>query len=278
MMLVRVGVCSGPMGDDEDGGNATLWLLLLELLPELSVLKAKLEPSTLEVEVLVVEELDCRNVGLVKTPDSPKLFEPVVVWGPVLELLGKEGLDEIETLELDSDAELLYKLVLELGEETKLAIVRVVLLVEEPIERPDGVMEFVEDRAELELVVLKARVLDDSLVKLGTKLDDAEPEVELDNTLDRFVSVLDPAELKVALEDTAADVDNVKEEADVDVGPKTLEDAADDVVKLASDEDMLDPVVRLARRLDAEADDELGAAVDTPTLSALIMSAAYPKC
>ncbi|KAL8749802.1 MAG: hypothetical protein Q9199_007471 [Rusavskia elegans] len=140
------------MGDDEDGGTATLWLLLLELLPELSVLKAKLEPSTLEVEVLVVKELDCRDVELVRTPDSPRLFELIVVWGPVLELLGKERLDEIETLELDSDAELLYKLGLELGEETKLAIVRVVLLVEEPIERPDGVMEFVEDRAELELV------------------------------------------------------------------------------------------------------------------------------
>lgn len=277
MILVRVGVCSGPMGDGEDGGTATIWLLLLDLLLDLSVLKAKLEPNTLEAEVLVVEELDCRDVGLVRTTDISKLFELFVIWGPVLELLGKERLDEIETLKLDSDAELLYKLVLELGEETTLAIVRVVLLVEEPIERPDGVMELAEDRAELELVVLKARVLDDSLVRLGTKLDNAEPEVELDNTLDRFVSILDPAELKVALEDTAADVDDVEAEADVDVGPKRLEDAAD-VVEFASDEDTLDPVVRLARRLDAEADDELGAAVDTPTLSALIMSAAYPKC
>ncbi|KAI4267161.1 MAG: hypothetical protein L6R38_008382 [Xanthoria sp. 2 TBL-2021] len=265
------------MGDGEDGGTATIWLLLLDLLLDLSVLKAKLEPNTLEAEVLVVEELDCRDVGLVRTTDISKLFELFVIWGPVLELLGKERLDEIETLKLDSDAELLYKLVLELGEETTLAIVRVVLLVEEPIERPDGVMELAEDRAELELVVLKARVLDDSLVRLGTKLDNAEPEVELDNTLDRFVSILDPAELKVALEDTAADVDDVEAEADVDVGPKRLEDAAD-VVEFASDEDTLDPVVRLARRLDAEADDELGAAVDTPTLSALIMSAAYPKC
>lgn len=34
-------------------------------------------------------------------------------------------------------------------------------------------------------------------------------------------------------------------------------------------------VIRLARRLEAEADDELGAAVDTPTLSALMISAAF---
>lgn len=39
-----------------------------------------------------------------------------------------------------------------------------------------------------------------------------------------------------------------------------------------------DVVVRLARRLEAEADEELGAAADTPTLSALMMSAACQRC
>ena len=128
-------------------------------------------------------------------------------------------------------------------------------------------------------MVLKARVLNDSLVGLAEKPDDTKLEVEVGDTLNESVTVLESSGINNAVEFTAADVDDVEVEVDVDVRlPKRLKDAADDVVELASDEDRLDSVVRLARRLDAEADDELGAAVDTPTLSALIMSAACATC
>ncbi|KAL8848463.1 MAG: hypothetical protein Q9221_006514 [Calogaya cf. arnoldii] len=132
------------MGDDEDGGIAKLWLLL-ELLLEL--LKAKLEFSPPDAAGLVVEELDCRGVGLIRTVDNPKLFEPVSIWEPVLELLDKETLDEMDPLELDSVAELLYKFVLELREDATVAVVRVVLLLEEVIGRVAEVPELVDDKA-----------------------------------------------------------------------------------------------------------------------------------
>ncbi|KAL8856704.1 MAG: hypothetical protein Q9178_006661 [Gyalolechia marmorata] len=84
-------------------------------------------------------------------------------------------------------------------------------------------------------------VIDDSLEELGTRLEAAELEVEVNDTID--------------------DVESVDAEVDGDVRlARMLEDVADDTVSLASDDEMLDPVVRLASRLDAEADDELGAA------------------
>lgn len=51
--------------------------------------------------------------------------------------------------------------------------------------------------------------------------------------------------------------------------------ADDDVVDIAVDRLGVEVAFRLAKRLDAEADDELGAPGDTPTLSALMISAAY---
>ncbi|KAI4098519.1 MAG: hypothetical protein LQ339_006397 [Xanthoria mediterranea] len=276
-MLIHVAAGSRAVDDDEDGGTARLWLLLLELLLDVSVLEATLVPSSrLEAEVPVVEDLDRREVGLVKTLDSPKPFEPVTICGPVLELPGKVVPDDIDTLDLDSDAELLYKLVLELRGDTTLEVARALLLLDVLTERPGEVTKLVEDRAELELVVSDPMTLDDPFVEL---VDCERPEVALANTPDVLMLELDAAELEMAKEEIAADVEDVKDEVNVDVKfTERLEDAADDVVEFASDEDRLEPVVRLARRLDAEADDELGAAVDTPILSALIISAAYCKC
>ncbi len=276
-MLIHVAAGSRPVDDDEDGGTARLWLLLLELLLDVSVLEATLVPSSrLEAEVPVVEDLDRTDVGLVKTLDSPKLFEPVTICGPVLELPGKVVPDEIDTLDIDSDAELLYKLVLELRGDKTLEIAVALLLLDVLTERPGEVPKLVEDRAELKLVVSDTTTLDDPFVEL---VDCERPEVELTNTPDVLMLELDAAELEMAKEETAADVEDIKDEVNVDVRfAERLEDAADDVVEFASDEVRVEPVVRLARRLDADADDELGAAVDTPTLSALIISAAYCKC
>lgn len=276
-MLIHVVVGARPVDDDEDGGTARLWLLLFELLLDVSVLEATLVPSSrLEAEVPVVEDLDCTDVGLVKTLDSPKLFEPVTICGPVLELPGKVVPDDIDRLDLDSDAELLYKLVLELRGDTTLEVAGALLLLDVLTERPGEVTKLVEDRAELELVVSDPTTLDDPFVEL---VDCERPEVELANTPDVLMLELNAVELEMAKEETAADMEDVNDEVNVDVRfAERLEDAADDVVELASDEVRLEPVVRLARRLDAEADDELGAAVDTPTLSALMISAAYCKC
>lgn len=275
-MLTHVAAGSRPVDDDEDGGTARLWPLLLELLLDVSVLEATLVPNgRLEAEVSVVEDLDCTDVGLVKMLDSPKLFEPVTICGPVLELPRKVVPDDIDTLDLDSDAELLYKLVLELRGDTTLEVAGALLLLDVLTERPGEVIKLVEDRAEFELVVSDATTLDDPSVEL---VDCERPEVELTNTPDVLMLELDAAELGMAKEETAADVEDVKDEVNVDVKfTERLEDAADNVVEFASDEVRLEPVVRLAMRLDAEAD-ELGAAVDTPTLSAFIISAAYCKC
>lgn len=64
-----------------------------------------------------------------------------------------------------------------------------------------------------------------------------------------------------------------KELADTVIEPDVVVELVDKlkVVELAKPE----VVVRLASRLEAEADDELGAVVDIPTLSALMMSAAF---
>ena len=171
---------------------------------------------------------------------------------------------------------------------------RVVIPLEEVSEKSEETPELVKDQAELEIVVIDATVLEISLVELVLGLDVTELEVEFVNTIDELVIVLDSAvteasvdvELDVVVpeldivgleliaEDTRAGVNNEDKE-DVDSSSADrLEDVADDEVGLDSADDMLDSVVRLARRLDAEADDELGTAVDTPTLSALIMSAA----
>lgn len=59
--------------------------------------------------------------------------------------------------------------------------------------------------------------------------------------------------------------------------PKKDEAVADAATTLDLDVATLEVVVKFARRLEAEADDELGAAVDTPTLSALMISAAFQE-
>lgn len=143
------------------------------------------------------------------------------------------------------------------GEATVLVNNRVVLLLGTELARPEELSILVETRTELEIVGLEALELDDPLDELAAELDDAEPN------------------------EGASDVPNddgiVEDELDVAVRfTKRLEEINDDVVALASDEDTVKPVVRLARRLDAEADDGLGDSVDTPTLSALMMSAACP--
>ncbi|KAL8878145.1 MAG: hypothetical protein Q9198_003988 [Flavoplaca austrocitrina] len=178
----------------------------------------------------------------------------------------------------------------ELLEEAVL-IARIVLPLEELSEISEDTPELAEDEAELKIVVMDALVLDVSLIELAVELGVIGPEVEFANTIDELASVLDTAvieastdvefdvlfpefetvELELVVEDTSADVDDADEE---DVNAERLEDVVDDDVGLDSADDVLDPVLRPARRLDAEADDELGAAVDTPKLSALIMSAA----
>ncbi|KAL8868113.1 MAG: hypothetical protein Q9198_008291 [Flavoplaca austrocitrina] len=182
----------------------------------------------------------------------------------------------------------------ELLEEAVL-IARIVLPLEELSEISEDTPELAEDEAELKIVVMDAMVFDVSLIELAVELGVIEPEVEFANTIDELASVLDTAvikastdvefdvlvpefetvELKLVVEETSADVDDVDEE-DVKVrSVERLEEVADDDVGLDGADIVLEPVLKLARRLDAEADDELGAAVDTPKLSSLIMSAAY---
>ena len=182
----------------------------------------------------------------------------------------------------------------ELLEESVL-IARIVLPLEELREISEDTPELVEDQEELKVVVMDAMVLDVSLIELAVELDVTGPEVEFANTIDELASVLeiavletstddeldvlvpeefDTVELELIVEETSADVEDVDEE-DVNVrAVERLEDVADDDLGLDSADDVFEPVLKLATMLDAEADDELGAAVDTPKLSALIMSAA----
>ncbi|KAL9038611.1 MAG: hypothetical protein Q9180_003032 [Flavoplaca navasiana] len=167
----------------------------------------------------------------------------------------------------------------ELLEEAVL-IARIVLPLEELSEISEDTPELAEDEAELEIVVMDAMVLDVSLIELAVELGVIGPEVEFANTIDELAGVLDTAvleastdvefdglvpefetvELELVVEETSADVSDVDEE-DVKVrSVERLEDVADDDVGLDSADDVLEPVLKLARRLDAEADDELGAA------------------
>lgn len=95
-----------------------------------------------------------------------------------------------------------------------------------------------------------------SLVCMGVAMDlEVETEVEVRGNVEKAKELLVVvAGLVVELADGMADVD---------------------AVDAAVDRTVAEVVVKLARRLDAEAEDELGADVDTPTLSALIISAAF---
>ncbi|KAL8774483.1 MAG: hypothetical protein Q9209_000856 [Squamulea sp. 1 TL-2023] len=251
----------------------------------------------LVVEV-VCEELDCSDAAVVGALNEAELVEKVTSSIPVLEPLDEVREDTVKTFDPESDAKLLNETVLELREIPPLIDDNVVpLLLEERFKKIVGVSGLVENRPNCEAVTVKG-VLDDSFVGLATRFDVVKFKVLEDNSLDRLGAVLDDIKLEVALEDTldklvleiddeeleiempiddtADNADNGEDEVDIDARlADRLETKGDDVVALASVDVTLDPVVRLARRLDAEADDELGAALETPTLSALMMSAAF---
>lgn len=117
-----------------------------------------------------------------------------------------------------------------------------------------GITEAMLDTAE---IVMIEDAVDDAVsldCKDAVMVAEVEAELDVGGKVDEATEVLDIVGRLV--------VEFAREMADVD----PLDTAVD---RLGSDD-----VVRLARRLDADADDELGAAVDRPTLSALIMSAA----
>lgn len=124
-------------------------------------------------------------------------------------------------------------------------------------------------------------ILDDSLVLL---LDADRNEVP---DLVATSRPLDDPEFEVAeIEVEAAVLKELLEAAKLDVPDEDTVDNAVLAVKFAKKLEVIaeeavvtpDVVVRLPRRLEAEADEELGAAIDTPTLSALMMSAACREC
>lgn len=112
---------------------------------------------------------------------------------------------------------------------------------------------------EVILVASSDDVTDKSVLFEG-KTDDVEAEVGLEETLE--------LDAKVVLEDTVDELEVPVRSMD------ELNVVADAVIELGTEVVATEDVVRLARRLEAEADDELGAAVETPTLSALMISAA----
>ncbi|KAL9600371.1 MAG: hypothetical protein Q9219_003221 [cf. Caloplaca sp. 3 TL-2023] len=108
-------------------------------------------------------------------------------------------------------------------------------------------------------------------VKLDALEKATEDAVSSSDTLDGIdaEAVLEPEDETIA--DGAAEVVDAVTELDVKFA---IDDAGVDSVIVDIDELSAGVVVKLARRLDSEADDELGAEVDTPTLSALMISAA----
>ena len=175
---------------------------------------------------------------------------------------------------------------------------------EDWVEEPNNAEEL-EPNIGLELVI-DADVNDG----VSSKVEDEEPELLLSESVKVSDEVSNAIEEEVLLAEPKLE-DAVIEELLFEAAMKELvsvgvialdEDATTDVVELAEteaapdavrrldkalaevaveavllDDEELDPmevVVRLARRLEAEADDELGAVGETPMLSALMISAA----
>lgn len=196
--------------------------------------------------------------GLVALLGGWRLVELDPVGEPVVGPLATDTRDEATELDPEIERERLLEAVLKLVIVGTLVNDEEVPLLDATVSAPVEVLDVIDDEPEVEDPVPDG------------------PEIEV--AFDTVVEDPDTVENGV-VEGSAAD-DVVKlnsEEAAPEVMVRLatrLEDATDVVVSLDNDEEVPDVVVRLARSLDADADDELGDAVDTPTLSALMISAA----
>lgn len=118
----------------------------------------------------------------------------------------------------------------------------------------------VDTKLELVSLVASREGVTDTAVLSEEKTDEAKAEVGSEETLE--------LEANAVLEETIEELEVVVRSTD------ELAVVDDVVVVLDAEVVTAEDVVRLARRLEAEADDELVAAVETPTLSALMISAA----
>ncbi|KAL8870413.1 MAG: hypothetical protein Q9174_003538 [Haloplaca sp. 1 TL-2023] len=172
-----------------------------------------------------------------------------------------EELDDTEELELDVRVELVVDADVDDGIDSEVeAVEEAELLLGKSEEVPEEVSDAIED-----VVLLEEPELDDTPIEVLLEVATEELVSLEDITLDEDAST-DVVELakKEAAPDAVSRLD------------KALAEVAVEAV-LEDDEelDTTELVVKLARRLEAEADDELGAAGETPILSALMISAAY---
>ncbi|KAL8777694.1 MAG: hypothetical protein Q9203_002396 [Teloschistes exilis] len=125
------------------------------------------------------------------------------------------------------------------------------------VKATDEMMALADDRLRLGSVTSAGSDDDVALIDTGLELDVVDTDV------------------KTRLEDCVVAFGKRTEELDVDVEFETeYEDEFDEVELLDRVLVLVEAVVRLAKRLEADADEELGAGVEAPTLSALTMSAA----
>ncbi|KAL9580894.1 MAG: hypothetical protein Q9212_004221 [Teloschistes hypoglaucus] len=235
-MLILVGV-----GDEaiDEGVCSTATVAVLVLV----------SPSP----VIVVVDKDPETVA-VNEVDPTKLKGVVVVDVKLLDvdwtdMVNAAVADVVPVTLLDERPRLLAVITLLDG--------RVLLPPNPDVKATDELMALADDRLRLVSVTLTDMDDDVALIDAGLELDVVDTEVSM------------------RLEDSVVAFGKWTEEPEVDVGLETeYEDETRELELLGWVLVVVEAVLRLAKRLEADADEELGAGVETPTLSALMMSAA----